>query len=1036
MHERARAWFRVLVTLLALSLPSVAGAQVLGTVAGNVKDASGAVLPGVTVEVSSPALIEKVRTAVTDGNGQYQIVNLPPGTYSATFTLPGFSTVKRDDLQVVVNFTVTVNADMKVGSVEETITVTGETPIVDVQSAALTRSVTAETFKELPSGGSWIQMAALVPAIRAGNTDVGGVLGDQTGAEVSAHGARNGDGVSMIDGMRIGNMYLSSNLTNMSLSPLLFDQVDIQLSGQSGETGTNGVIMNAIPKAGGNRFSGSALANGSGPGLQGGNLTQDLKDRGLTGASTTLKTLYDLNGAVGGPIKQDKVWFYATTRYFTNEYYLARYYAQNPDSFLRTADQSKQAYGGTYTYDNNGRVTWAINDKHKFSTWYAYQYKVDPHWLIQVFSASPEAVRITKWHTQLSTSKWTYTATNKLLFEAGVMAGASPDTIRIDPDQVGLCPEQGSLAPRCISITDQTAGNSFYRAPTGFDFDDRLPSQSFTGSMSYVTGSHNAKIGMELQRGHFWRGDNNDSTGGIWYFTTNSQPSFVTIQSPVSGWQNNLNYNLGIYAQDRWTLDRLTVNGGVRLDMLNESTEPFTAGPHRWLPTRNQAYPAVKDVPNWKDFNPRVSIAYDVAGNGKTAIKASASRGVEQDSIRFAAANNPASTLVTQTNRAWEDDNGNLMPDCTLTSGAAQGTSRASTGNVSDGIDFCGPWLTPNFGSANVATIYSPSVMTGWGNRPYNWEYSFGLQQELAPRLSASVGYFSRVYGNFFVQDNENLSKSDFTQYSVMVPNLTAFGAKGTDGMTLPATDSVVTGLYDPNILVAARNVIKSADDFGKQQHHWNGVDFSVDARLRNGLFLQGGLSTGKQMTDNCDIIDDVPEALTVGAAAGIPPQATATGAGTITPASYCHQETPFLTQYKGLVSYNLPWYGIRVSGTLQSLPGPQIVATNIYNNTATNAAGFWQSRTTLGRPFTNAQANINIIEPGSEYGDRLNQIDLRFTKIVNVGKGRIDFNVDVYNAFNSDAVVGELGSVGPVWRLPLTVIQPRFVKFAARWDF
>src|SRR4249920_3660082 len=107
MHERARAWFGLGLTLLALSLPSAAGAQVLGTVAGNVKDASGAVLPGVTVEVSSPALIEKVRTAVTDGSGQYRVVNLPPGTYSVSFSLPGFSTVKRDALEVSVNFTST-----------------------------------------------------------------------------------------------------------------------------------------------------------------------------------------------------------------------------------------------------------------------------------------------------------------------------------------------------------------------------------------------------------------------------------------------------------------------------------------------------------------------------------------------------------------------------------------------------------------------------------------------------------------------------------------------------------------------------------------------------------------------------------------------------------------------------------------------------------------------------------------------------------------------------------------------------------------
>ena len=1007
MYERARAWFGVFATLLALSLPSAAGAQVLGTVAGNVKDASGAVLPGVTVEVASPALIEKVRTAVSDGNGQYRVVNLPPGVYSVTFSLPGFSTVKRDALEVSVNFTSTVDAEMKVGSVEETITVTGESPIVDIQSAATTRMVTAETFKELPSGGSWIQMAALVPAIRASNTDVGGVLGDQTGAEVGAHGSRNGDGVSMIDGLRIGNMYISSNLTNMSLSPLLFDQVDIQLSGQAGETGTNGVIMNAIPKSGGNRFSGSALVNGSGPSLQGNNITDDLRARGVSGAASKLKTLYDINGAVGGPIKRDKVWFYATSRYFTNEYYLAsKYYAVDPTTVVRANDTDRQSYGGTYTYDNNGRITWAMNEKQKLSSWYAYQYKVDPHWLIQIFNASPEAVRITEWHTQLSTTKWTYTATNKLLFEAGLMAGASPDTIKLDPEQVGTCPSQGSLAPRCISITEQTAGNFFYRAPTGFDFDDRLPSQTFNGSMSYVTGSHNAKLGFELQRGHFWRGDNNESTGGIWYTTTAGVPALVTIQAPISGWQNNLNHNLGIYAQDRWTIDRLTLSGGVRLDMQNESTQAFTAAPHRWLPNRNQSYAEVKDVPNWKDINPRAAVAFDVAGNGKTALKASVSRGVEQDSIRYAGANNPASTLVTQTARAWTDSNQNFVPDCNLTVGALNGE--------------CGPWLTPNFGSANVATIYSPSIMTGWGNRPYNWEMSAGIQQELAPRISASFGYFSRVFGNFYVQDNENLAKTDFTQYNVTVP---------TDPK-LPNSGQTVTGFFDPNMLVAARNVIKSSSDFGEQQQHWNGVDMSVDARLRNGLFLQGGFSTGKTMTDNCDIIDDLPEALTVNAAAGIQPQVTGAAAGQLTPASFCHQETPFLTQYKGLVSYNLPWYGIRVSGTLQSLPGPQIVATNVYNNANRTAL------TTLARPFTNAQATINTIEPASAYGDRLNQIDLRFTKIVNVGHGRIDFNVDLYNAFNSDAVIGEIGSIGPVWRLPTTIIQPRFVKFAARWDF
>jgi hypothetical protein len=1021
-----KLFIRTFFLAALLALTTSAFAQELGTIAGSAKDVSGAFLPGVTVEAASPALIEKVRSVVTDGSGQYRIINLPPGTYSVTFSLTGFSNVRREGLEVSVGVTAQVNAELKVGGVAETITVTGEAPVVDVQSATQIRTVTAQQFKELPSGGSWIQMAALTPAVRASNVDVGGVLGDQTGAEVSAHGSRNGDGVSLIDGMRIGNMYLSSNLTNMSLSPLLFDEVNVQIAGQMAETGTNGVIMNAIPRSGGNRFSGTLLGNGSGPGLQFSNLTDNLKSRAVTG-SATLKKLYDINGAVGGPIKRDKLWFYVTSRYFTNEYYLpARYYASDPSTAVRTNDTSRQAYAGTYTYDNNGRLTWAISDKQKLSTWYAYQYKVDPHWLLQIFNASPEAARITTWNTQLSTTKWTYTATNKLLFEVGVAAGASPDTILLDPNQVGTCSSQGTLAPRCIGIVSQNTGNLNYRAPTGFDFDDHLPSQSFTGSASYVTGSHSAKLGFEMQRGHFWRGDNNVSTGGLWYTVnttaTGVSPAFVTIQAPLAGWQSDLNYNLGIYAQDRWTLKLLTLSGGVRLDMLNESTEPFTAAPHRWLPGRNNTFAAVDNVPNWRDINPRVSAAYDLFGNGKTAIKGSVSRSVEQDSIRYAGANNPASTLVTQTARVWTDNGANggiandFVPQCDLTNGAVNGE--------------CGPWLTPSFGSAVPGTVYSPSIMNGWGVRPFNWEFSATVQQELAPRVSLNFGYFRRILGNFYVLDNEALGPNDFTQFSVTVPNTVG------NGFTLSNAGQTIGGFYDPNKLVAPQNVMKNASTFGNQMQHYDGFDLGVNARLGAGLLLQGGVGLGKTMTDNCQIVGAVPEILTVpgapGAAwpAGIQPPLTTVLGGISTSNAFCHQETPFQAGYKGLVSYLLPWYGIRVSGTLQSLTGPQIVGTNIYNEANRTTS------TTLTRAFTNGQANVNLVQPGAEWGDRLNQIDFRLTKVLKIGHGSIDFDADMYNAFNSDAVIAELGTFGPVWRLPLTVIQPRFVKFQVRYDF
>ena len=244
----------------------------------------------------------------------------------------------------------------------------------------------------------------------------------------------------------------------MSLSPLLFDQVDIQLSGQSGETGTNGVIMNAIPKAGGNRFSGSALVNGSGPSLQGSNVTDDLKARGVPGrvvdAEDALR--HQRRGRRSDQARQGVVLRHVA---LLHQRVLPRVDVlrggPDGDRPRRTTRRSRPTAAPTPTTTtaaSRGRSTTSRSSP----SWYAYQYKVDPHWLIQIFNASPEAVRITTWHTQLSTTKWTYTATNKLLFEAGLMAGESPDTIMLDPDQVGTCPSQGSLAPRCISIIEQT----------------------------------------------------------------------------------------------------------------------------------------------------------------------------------------------------------------------------------------------------------------------------------------------------------------------------------------------------------------------------------------------------------------------------------------------------------------------------------------------------------------------------------------------------------------------------------------------------
>ena len=1007
----------ILVVAL-LGNPSLLHAQALGTIAGVVKDPSDAVLPGVTVQASSPALIEKTRSVVSDGSGQFTIVNLPPGTYDVSFSLSGFSTVNRQAVNVSIGITTSVNVTLRVGNVTETVTVSGETPVVDLQSTSQTTVADERTFKELPSGGSWVNIAQLVPAINSaffGVRDVGGLQGDQTGTQVSVHGGLPGDGVSMIDGMRIGNMYLSSNLTNMSLSALLYDEVNISFSGQTPESGTNGVIMNAIPKSGGNNFSGSLLANGSAPSLQGSNVNDRLRARGASDTDS-LKTLYDINGAIGGPIKRDRLWFYYTSRYFTNEYYQAGlYFAVDPSAFVRTPDLTRQAFAGTWTADNNIRLTWAPTPKQKISGWYAYQRKNDPHWLSQLLFESPEAAQLVKWPTQLSTITWTYSATSRVLIEAGIAPGESPDTITQPPEKIAGVP--------IFELGGPDVPFSFaHRASWFANNDDRLPSQTFKGSLSYVTGSHNFKVGSQLQRGHFERRDSNHAQGDYYIVSLNGAPLLATISSPLAGWVDRLNYNLGIYAQDSWTTKRLTLSGGVRLDFQNESVDAYHYGPGPWIPNRNINYPEIKDVPNWKDVNPRINATYDLLGNGKTAIKASVSRSALQDSIGVARANDPAANaLVTSTDRLWFDNNGNRTPDCDLSNPAPQNFfGSAPTPPFFDPTkDLCGPWNNANFGNPALATTWDSKILNGWGVRPVQLGVLDRRPAGSDPAHLRQRGILPPRAGEFLGHRQRARERVRLHLFDAVVP---------TDPR-LPNSGQVISGIPDlnPDKLGLSRNVVKDDSQFGDHIEHFDGFDVTANGRFSN-LFLQGGISSGRRLTDVCAVRAQVPESTFL----------AITGQATTVVFPFCRVSEPMQHNIKAYASYGLPWYGIRVSGTFQSVIGPII---NAYNTYAGTAPG-------LGRPFSSGSSTVNLIPgwvdafgfrglpTGTEFGDRLYQFDLRFTKVFKMDKGSVDLNVDLYNAFNSDAILQEVQNYGVAWRNATSVIQPRFVKFAARWDF
>ena len=350
--------------------------------------------------------------------------------------------------------------------------------------------------------------------------------------------------------------------------------------------------------------------------------------------------------------------------------------------------------------------------------------------------------------------------------------------------------------------------------------------------------------------------------------------------------------------------------------------------------------------------------------------------------------------------RQWVDRNNNWIPDCDLKNPQAQGPTSAGALQT---IDTCGVMSNTNFGSATPSTAYDPETLVGWGVRPFNWELSTSVQQQLAPRVSMNVGYFRRWYGNFTVTDNRALVPSDFTSFSLTAP---------LDPRLPGGGGYVIGGLLDPNKAGVQDNYFTFASRYGEQIERWNGVDVTINARLQQGVLFQGGLSSGHTETDNCAVLAQVPEASPLGG-------------------PYCHQLTNVLTQVKFLGGYTVPRIDVQVSGTFQSIPGPQLAA----NRVTTSA------QTALGRAFTGASnVTINMVTPGTLYGERLNQLDLRFAKILKFGRTRTAVNVDLYNAFNASTVLAENpvynGTTATGWRVPQTILQPRFARIGVQFDF
>ena len=882
-----------------------------------------------------PPLIEKVLTAVTDGQGRYQIVDLRPGVYTVTFSLPGFGSVRREGLELTVGFTATVNADLPVGALEETLTVTGAAPLVDTRNTLQQTTLSAATLDALPTTRRLGSYATMIPAARGASQDVGGISGER-GAAFAVHGGRTNEINVNQEGLNLTML----NSSVYSFNPFSVGEVAVELAGTSAETFSGGVRVNIVPKEGGNVFAGNFGFSYSNPDLQSDNLSDSLRRRGVT-STPSLRESYQWGGGAGGPIKEDTLWYFGSVR----DWVASRYFAGNffnrlhgvsplpadprrPTTLFYEPDASRPAYSNDYFKDASLRLTWQASAKDKIAAYWSVQDNCNcPNSVVA--TASQEANGDHHYNPSTAiTASWSRPMTARLLFEGGTSLNKTTiNSKRPEPTKITdfAITDQAlgiTYGARAGSITPGNIGN-----PCCYSTQSVNDQYNWRFATSYITGSHAFKTGFTYQW-YTFRNKNQRAIdqihGARSYAFRDRVPLSVTVYATPLGRASD-STTVGAFVQDQWTIRKLTLNMGLRYDSFNATAvaQSFAAG--YFVPARD--FPEVTNVPDWKNLNPRLGVAYDIFGNGRTALKASVGRyvlGTSSTGNNNVALNQPILQQANSATRTWNDANGNYIPDCEL--GPAIPGANGECGALSD----------QNFGQVLTGlrgTRYADEILNGFQDaQEFLWRGSIAIEHELRPGLGVNVGYFRTSYGNQQVTRNQAVDPSQYDEYCITAP---------TDSR-LPSgiSGSRICGLYDirPAVFGRVENVITQADNFGEPSQVFNGVDVNVRARMGQGVTLQGGVSTGRTVTDTCYVVNSGQDLY------------------------HCRVTPPWSaeTQVKFLLVYPLPW-DFRASAVYQNLPGLPVQASYVARNAEIAPSLGRNMGSCRGAAVCNATVTLNL---------------------------------------------------------------------------